>query len=159
MPEPSGEIECDPAKQARISSAIARWGLPVPAAQRAGVLFGVGKSSCPWCSTTVFFTDGGKVKSNSSTVLRAGTLNKVPDRCEMAVDVRYLPRGLDATLAAVRLPSLDLGREQRLGERLIALLLRPSARSARQRPGGGRSFQLAGQVGELGVVAHALGVP
>ena len=67
------------------------------------------------------------------------------------------PRGADPALAAVRLAGGDLGGEQRLGELLIAPLLRAGALGElRQRPGRGGRFQLAEQVGQLGGVAHAI---
>jgi hypothetical protein len=67
------------------------------------------------------------------------------------------PGELDPALAAVSLAGLDLGREQRLGELLIAPVLRPcTLGQLRQRPRGGRRFQFAEQVGELGGVAHAI---
>ncbi len=55
---------------------------------------------------------------------------------------------LDPALAAVGLARGDLGREQRLGEALVAplLLARPLG-ELRQRPGGGRRLQLPGTGG------------
>jgi hypothetical protein len=65
--------------------------------------------------------------------------------------------GADPALAAVRLPRRDLSGEERLGELLIAPLLRAGAvGELRKRPGCGGGFELAEQVGELGGVAHAL---
>ena len=62
-----------PARHARIESAIARWVLPVPGGpSRITFSRACRKSSCPRCSITVFLTERWKVKSNSSSVLRAG---------------------------------------------------------------------------------------
>ena len=59
--------------------------------------------------------------------------------------------GLDAALAAVAVARGDLGREQRLGEALIApLLLAGPLGEHRQRPGGGRRLERAEQVRQLG---------
>ena len=63
-------------------------------------------------------------------------------------------RGLDAALAAVALARGDLGREQRLGEALIApLLLARALGELRQRARGGRRLERAEQVRELGGLA------
>jgi hypothetical protein len=64
--------------------------------------------------------------------------------------------GLDPALAAVGLARGDLGRQQRLGEALVApvLLARPPGKLG-QRPGGGRRLEPAEQVGELGRLGHA----
>ncbi len=60
------------------------------------------------------------------------------------------PRCFDAALAAVRLARGVLGREQRLGEALIAPLLRPGpVGELGQRPGGRGRLQRAEQVCEL----------
>src|ERR671919_438804 len=65
-------------------------------------------------------------------------------------------RRLDPVLAAVAVPRCDLGREQRLGEALVApLLLARALGELRQRPGRGRRLQLAEQMRELGGLAHA----
>src|SRR5215216_1569773 len=65
-------------------------------------------------------------------------------------------RGLDAALAAMALPGGDLGREQDLGEALIApLLLARTLGQLRQRAGGGRRLERPEQVRELGGRAHA----
>ena len=65
-------------------------------------------------------------------------------------------RGLDAALAAVALPGGDLGREQDLGEALIApLLFAGAVGELRQGAGGGRRLQRAEQVRELGGLGHA----
>ena len=65
--------------------------------------------------------------------------------------------GLDAALAAVRLARGVLGRQQRLGEALIAPVLRAGALGELgQRPGGGRRLQRPEQVRELAAGAHAI---
>ena len=75
-----------------------------------------------------------KVKSNSSSVLRAG---------KRAALMRPSPPWLSRRG--------DLGREQRLGEALIApLLLAGAVGELRQRPRGGRRLQRAEQVRQLG---------
>jgi hypothetical protein len=85
-------------------------------------------------------TERWKVKSNSSSVLRAGE-----------------PGRADAALAAVRLARGLLGREQRLGEALVAPLLVTGALGELwQRPRGGRRLQRAEQMRELGGGAHAI---
>jgi hypothetical protein len=61
------------------------------------------------------------------------------------------PRGLDPALAAVAVARGDLGREQRLGEALIAPgLLAGAVGEHRQRARGGRRLDRAEQVRELG---------
>ena len=61
----------------------------------------------------------------------------------------------DARLAAVALPRRGLGRQQRLGEALIApLLLAGSLGELRQRAGGGGRLEQSEQVRKLGVGAH-----
>jgi len=62
----------------------------------------------------------------------------------------------DPRLAAVALPGGDLGREQGLGEALVApfLLARPLGQPG-QRPGGGRRLQRPEQVGQLRGLGHA----
>ena len=63
-------------------------------------------------------------------------------------------RGLDAALAAVALARGDLGREQDLGEALIApLLLARTLGELGQRARGGRRLQCPEQVRELGGLA------
>jgi hypothetical protein len=58
--------------------------------------------------------------------------------------------GLDAALAAVAVPGGDLGREQRLGEALIApLLLARALGELGERAGGGRRLQRPEQVRKL----------
>ena len=65
--------------------------------------------------------------------------------------------GLDAALAAVRLAAGVLGREQRLGEALIASFLGAGTLGELgQRPSGGRRLQSAEQVAELAGSAHAI---
>src|SRR5215218_2138612 len=62
-----------PARQARIETAIARCVLPVPGGpSRTTFSRACRKSSWPRCSITCFLTERWKVKSNSSSVLRAG---------------------------------------------------------------------------------------
>jgi hypothetical protein len=59
--------------QARIEIAIARWVLPVPGGPSSTTFcLECRKSSWPRCSTTAFFTERWKVKSNSSSVFLAG---------------------------------------------------------------------------------------
>ncbi len=83
---------------------------------------------------TCFLTERWKVKSNSSSVLRAGKR-----------------RRLDSRLAAVGLARGNLGREQRLGEAFIAPGLRAGPLGElRQRPRRRRGLEAAKQVGELG---------
>ena len=68
------------------------------------------------------------------------------------------PRGLDPGLAAVAVAAVGLGLQQRGGELLVAPLLRAGAvGELGQRPGGGRRFELAKQMRELGRrAAHAI---
>jgi hypothetical protein len=70
---------------------------------------------------------------------------------------RREPRGLDPAVAAVGLTRGDFGREDRSGELLIALLLRPGALGElRQRPRSRGGFELAEQVSQLRAAVHAL---
>src|SRR5262249_9406032 len=69
---------------------------------------------------------------------------------------RWEAGGLDPRLAAVAAAGGDLGREQELGEPLVAprLLPRPFGQGG-QRPRSGRRLQRAEQVRELRGLAHA----
>ena len=66
--------------------------------------------------------------------------------------------GLDARLASVAVAAVGLGLEQRRGDLLVApFLLAGAVGELGQRPRGGRRFELAEQVRELGVrAAHAI---
>src|SRR5665811_1326717 len=71
--------------------------------------------------------------------------------------VRGEPGGPNPQSAAGGLARGDLGREQRLGEPLIAPFLLPGALDeVRQRPGRGRCLHRPEQMGELGVATHAI---
>jgi hypothetical protein len=84
-------------------------------------------------------TEVWKLKSNSSSVLRAGEAG-----------------GHDAQLAAGGLARGDLGLEQRLDEALVApLFLAGAVGELGQRSGGGGCLELSEQVGEFGLATHA----
>src|SRR5215217_6080148 len=120
-----------PARQARIETAIARCDLPVPGGpNRDDVLLGV------------------------QEVELAEVLDDLALDRALEGEVELLERlagrearGLDAALAAMALPGGDLGREQDLGEALIApLLLARTLGQLRQRAGGGRRLERPEQV-------------
>jgi len=128
------------ARQARIEIAIARWVLPVAGrAQQHDVVFGVEEVELPQVLDHLAFDRAleGEVELLEGLAGREA-------------------RGLDAALAAVALPGGDLGREQRLGEALVAplLLARPLG-ELRKCPRRRRRLEGAEQVRQYRGLRHA----
>jgi hypothetical protein len=99
-----------------IPSAIARCVLPVPGGpKRTTFSLAWRRSSCPRCSTSVFCTERWKLKSNSSSVLRAGKGPALIRASQLAQGAGVLERrrgavaGEGALVAADELAGVEAG--------------------------------------------------